>query len=148
MIKFIVTKELGKLARWLRILGFDTVYYNNDSIGTLVIKALSENRAIVTRRRKTIGNLEKETVVVRSEKIKGQIKEVMEKLRLDIDESKIFTRCTVCNGILKRVDKDRVKGSVPEYAFKAHDVFMRCVSCGKVYWQGAHWGGIRRVLAY
>ena len=146
MFKFIVTKELGRLARWLRILGFDTVYYSEDTQGTLVIRALSEGRVVVTRRRKTIGSLEKTTIVIRSDKIKAQLREVMEELHLVIDESKMFTRCTICNKILESIDKNEVKESIPEYVFKTHNEFMKCASCGRIYWQGTHWGNIRGSL--
>jgi len=141
-----VTKELGKLARWLRILGFDTFYYNGDTLGTLVIKALSESRIVVTRRRKTIGSLEKTTIVIRSDKIKAQLREVIGELSLVIDESKMFSRCTICNKILESIDKNEVKESIPEYVFKTHNEFMKCASCGRIYWQGTHWGNIRGSL--
>jgi len=146
MFKFIVTKELGKLARWLRILGFDTVYYNSAVQGTLVIRALSEDRMVVTRRRKTADSLDKITLVINSDKLKSQLREVLEGLHLDLDKDKMFTRCTLCNGILKQADKNKVKEIIPEYVFKTHNEFMECVSCGKIYWRGTHWGNIKESL--
>ncbi|HIE36152.1 MAG TPA: hypothetical protein EYP89_02825 [Candidatus Omnitrophica bacterium] len=58
-MKFILTKELGRLARWMRILGFDTIYFKSDNIGTLIVEALRENRIIITRRKQKIEGLEK-----------------------------------------------------------------------------------------
>jgi len=146
MFKFIVTKELGKLARWLRILGFDTLYYNSDALSTLIIKALSEDRIIVTRRRKAIGSLEKKTVIVYSDEVKKQIKEIVEKLNLALDESKMFSRCVVCNRALDKADKEGIKENIPEHIFETHNDFMKCARCGRIYWQGSHWGNIRNTL--
>lgn len=146
MLKFIVTKELGRLARWLRMLGFDTVYYNSGAQGTLVVKALSESRVVVTRSKKTTDSIDKITVVINSNKLKEQLKELIDKLHLSFDDSKMFTRCTVCNERLESVEKKRVKGNVPEYVFNTHNEFMMCPSCGKVYWQGTHWGNIHNTL--
>ncbi|OPX30679.1 MAG: hypothetical protein B1H08_01095 [Candidatus Omnitrophica bacterium 4484_171] len=146
MFKFIVTKELGKLARWLRILGFDTAYYTSETQGTLIIKALSEGRIVVTRCRRASDSLDKITLVINSDKLKEQLREVMKELHLSVDEGKMFTRCTFCNGMLERTDKDGVKESIPEYVFKTHNEFMKCASCGKIYWRGTHWGNIQDTL--
>ncbi len=146
MFKFIVTRELGRLTRWLRILGFDTVYYDEGSLSELIIRTLSEDRIIITRRRKKIGNLEKRTIVVYSNEVKKQIEEVASRLKIIPDESRMFSRCVICNRLLDKVDKEEVKGKVPERIFLTHNDFMRCAECGRIYWQGSHWGNIRNVL--
>lgn len=145
MCKFLVTKELGKLARWLRILGFDTSYFVSDSIGSLIIEALREDRIIVTKRRKKIDELKK-VVVINSNEVKMQLKEVMGKLDLVIEEEKMFIRCVLCNEVLKKINKEEVKNRVPEYVFKTHSEFMSCPKCKRIYWQGSHWGNIRNTL--
>lgn len=145
MYKFIVTKELGKLARWLRILGFDTSYYVSDSIGSLIIESLREDRIIVTKRRGKIDELKK-VIVVNSNDVKMQLKEIMEKLDLVIDKDKMFMRCVLCNELLRKITKEEAKDKVPEYVFKIHTDFMTCIKCGRIYWQGSHWGNINNVL--
>ena len=147
MNKFIVTKELGKLARWLRILGFDTVYYTSDNMGSLIIEALRGDRVIVTRRRAKIDELDKRTVVITSSELKEQLRELRTKLNLHFDESKMFSRCVLCNSILFKTDKDSVKNEVPEYVFNTHNIFMKCNCCKKIYWEGTHWGNIKNVLS-
>ena len=145
-MKFILTKELGRLVRWLRILGFDTVYHDSDNIGTLIIQALRENRIIVTRRKDKIDDLEKKTAVIHSDKIQNQLQEVKAKLNLIIDKSKMFSRCTVCNEALKDVKKEEIKTEVPPYVYEHHEEFMRCRSCRKIYWRGTHWGNVNKAL--
>lgn len=142
-MKFILTKELGKLARWLRILGFDTVYYKGDNLGPIIIQALREDRRIITRK-KGIRYLQKRIMVVSSEKVQRQLKELQKKLDLDIKEDKIFTRCTVCNALLEEVKKENIKASLPEYVYRHQDCFRQCESCKKVYWKGSHWGDIKK----
>lgn len=75
-MKFILTKELGKLARWLRILGFDAVYYKEDNLGQSIIQALREDRWIITRK-KGIRYLQKRIMVVSSEEVQQQLKELL-----------------------------------------------------------------------
>jgi uncharacterized protein with PIN domain len=146
MEKFILTKELGRLARWLRILGFDTLYCRDDNLGVLIIQALRDDRVIITRRRNT-RHLQKRTIVVNSERLSQQLREVQRKLNLDIKTDKMFTRCTVCNEILREVRKEELKEDVPEYVYVYQDSFMRCPGCGKIYWQGSHWGNIKETIA-
>ena len=146
-MKFVLTKELGRLVRWLRILGFDTVYFKSDNKGTLILEALREDRIIITRTKEKIGDLEKKTVVVLSNKLEEQLKEVINKLNLKVDENKMFTRCTICNEILKEVKKEDVKKNIPGYVYKTQNLFMQCLSCGKVYWQGSHWGNVKKTIA-
>jgi len=144
--KFILTKELGRLARWLRILGFDVTYYDSNNLGTLIIEALREERIIVTRRKSKIDELEKKTVVIAYDDVKGQLRQLIEKLNLQIDKGRMFTRCVICNQILVEAKKEEMKNRVPEYVFKTQKDFMACPSCQRVYWQGSHWGNINKIL--
>jgi hypothetical protein len=146
-MRFIVTKELGRLSRWLRILGFDVVYFKSDNIGTLILEALREDRLIVTRKKRKIGDLEKKTVMILSAELEEQLKEIISKAGLKIEENKMFTRCTVCNCVLQEVKKEDVKEMVPEYVYKSQNFFMCCPECKKIYWQGSHWGNIKEVIA-
>lgn len=146
-MKFIVTKELGRLARWLRIIGFDTVYYNREGKGALIIEALRDDRTIVTRTKEKIDDLQKKTVVVTKDYVKEQLREVIEKTKLKIEEEKMFSRCTLCNELLVSARKEEIKTSVPERVYNQQIVFKKCPSCGKVYWQGSHWGNVKKVIS-
>lgn len=143
-MKFIVTRELGKLARWLRILGFDTLYFREDNVGELALRALREKRAILTRARE-VKRLRKSTAVIFSQKINQQIKELKEKGLIKIDKSRIFTRCTLCNRLLRKEKKEAAQDA-PPYVYKTQTEFMRCPDCGHLYWRGTHWGNIKEVI--
>jgi len=145
-MKFIVTKELGRLARWLRILGFDTVYFKSDNKGTLILEALREERIIITRSKVKREELKKRTVGVVSCDLGEQLEEVIKALNLKIDEKQMFTRCTLCNEPLKDVKKEEVKDLAPEYVYKTQELFMQCPACKKIYWQGTHWGNVKKVI--
>lgn len=144
MVKFIFTKEIGRLCRWFRILGFDAVYFNEENKGTLIIRSLRENRIVVTRRRKPIDNLK--VVIVENNEIKKQVKEVIEKLNLKIEKKKMFTRCIICNEPLFPIEKREIKELVPQYVYQTQNLFHKCNICKRVYWQGTHWGNMQRYL--
>lgn len=145
-MRFVVTKELGKLARWLRILGFDTIYFNKANYASLIILALQEDRIIITRAKKEIEKFPKNSILITKENYLEQIKELKEKLNLKIEKDKMFTRCTVCNQLLEDIKKEEVKNLVPEYVYTHQEFFMRCSSCNRIYWQGSHWGNVKKTL--
>ena len=145
-MKFIVTKEAGKLARWLRILGYDTIYYTGIDKGRLIIEALRDGRIIITRSKGSFGVLKTKTVHVCGNEVSAQLKEVLRTLSLSVDKKKMFSRCAFCNHALCVVEKHTVERQVPSFVFQTHDVFRRCPACGKVYWEGTHWGNIRETI--
>ena len=144
--KFILTRELGRLTRWLRILGFDSIYHDSDDIAVLIIQSLRENRIIITRRKDPIDDLQKQTIIVDSCDLKGQLQEVKSRLNFKVDESKMFTRCTLCNEQLIEVKKESIENKVPDYAYRHHEYFMKCIKCKRIYWQGTHWGNVTEVV--
>ena len=143
MIKFILTKEVGRLCKWLRILGFDAEYFSEDNLAGLVIKALRENRIIVTRKRK-VDDLK--VIRVYANDVKEQLREVLTQLNLKPNEKKMFTRCVICNKILEKVEKEKIKEKVPLYVYKTQDEFCQCPSCQRIYWQGTHWGNVKKII--
>jgi uncharacterized protein with PIN domain len=145
-MKFILTKEVGRLARWLRILGFDAVYYNQDNTARVLLLALRERRIVVTRNKLLFDKISVKAVYLRQEKVEEQLKAVIEKLGIRIDEGKMFSRCVLCNKALVAVDKQSIKERVPVYVYKTQDAFMECGLCQRVYWPGTHWGNIRKAL--
>lgn len=128
---------LGRLARWLRLLGFDTLYYPDITDSRLLLTSLQEDRVILTRdtgfsKRKNIRNM----ILIRSENPLIQVREVVA-----VFGSKRLgqTRCARCNGALITVEsKDSVSGHVPEYVYMHYNNFWVCGDCGNVYWEGTH----------
>jgi len=139
-IKFLVDFMLGKLAKQLRILGFDTEYIkpqasNNYNPLSLIKIAQHQERILLTRNTK----LKDYSCVlfIESEKTKDQIRQIVNHFKID-KEIKAFSRCIVCNELLTPISKPAVKGKVPFYIFQTKDEFSFCPKCNKIYWQGSH----------
>ncbi len=144
-MKFVVTQELGKLGRWLRMLGFDTSYYKSRDSARLVILSLQEKRIVVTRSRSS-RLPQKAAVVVSSDNLFGQLKELFQEKSLKVEKDKIFSRCTLCNNLLEPIEKEKVKEKVPKAVYKEKINFTNCSNCGKIYWPGSHWRKIQEVV--
>lgn len=144
--KFIATKELGKLAKWLRILGYDCDYYRKDEVAGAVIEAIREERILLTRK----GDYKKykgiKTLLVSTDHAEEQIEEVFTSLGLEVKEEELFTRCIDCNESLEGVAKGKVKEEVPEYVYKTQKFFKRCPKCDKIFWKGSHWDLVKEWL--
>jgi len=144
--KFIVDFMLGRLCRWLKLLGEDAVYYRNSDKGGLIYRSLKERRIILTRDTGISRKKGLPLYAVQSDEFRKQLKEVIKKYNIEIDREKIFTRCIECNRRLKTVDKNKVKGKVPDYVYRNHEVFSVCDLCQKIYWKGTHRDLIEKVL--
>jgi uncharacterized protein with PIN domain len=146
---FIVDGMLGKLARWLRILGHNVTYYRNFDDATLLVLAKTENRTLLTRDQKLYQKALKDGLnafLVNSKNQEERLAILANKFdfKLEIDLS--VSRCPKCNGSLVNISKDEVKDKVPDGTFKYYDEFWQCKSCGKIYWKGAHWSRIQGAL--
>jgi len=140
--KFVADHMLGSLARWLRMMGYDTVYDKRLDDGAIASLARAEGRFVLTRDRE----LAKEpgAFFVEADEIEAQLKAVAPKFGLKYNDTRI--RCSTCNGELQDLPKDQAKDSVPEGAYTANDTFWKCAKCGKTYWKGTHWHGIMERL--
>jgi len=145
-MKFLLTKELGRLAKWLRILGFDTVYFKQEKASSLIIEALRDGRIILTRNHHLPQSAGIKIITIEAEKIKEQITEALEVLRIKPDSSMMFSRCIICNEELEDIDKEKIKEKVPEYVFKTQEHFITCPKCRRIYWPGTHWGNVETTL--
>ncbi len=145
-MKFILTREVGRLAKWLRILGFDAEYFTEGPTGSLIVQALRDERIILTRNHRLPKTKGIKIVVISAEKIKEQLAEVLRELKIKPDSKKMFSRCTLCNAGLAEIGKDRVKDKVPAYVFATQKNFLICPECGRIYWQGTHWGNVQDIV--
>ncbi|OGS39405.1 MAG: hypothetical protein A2551_01935, partial [Elusimicrobia bacterium RIFOXYD2_FULL_34_30] len=135
---FIVDKMLGRLAKWLRLFGYDTVYFTEGSDKELVFESVRQQRILLTRDKGISKRKPLKIIFINSEKFAEQIEQLKSDLKIEIDTKKIFTRCIKCNTPLEKIEKEKVKDKVPPYTFETHDDFSYCPKCNKIYWQGSH----------
>lgn len=137
---------LGRLARWLRLLGFDTSWRAHVPDAELVRHALAEERVVLTRDRRLPEEWTRVPVVVlRSEDLPGQLAELAEHFALAAD-ARPFTRCNRCNEPLEAASAAQIRERVPARVRARHHDFRRCPRCGRVYWAGSHVARIRGLL--
>ncbi len=137
---------LGRLAKWLRILGYDALYFTGEKRSDLIIMSLREERVIITRDSHLGKRQGFNRLILDSDIVGRQLKRVIEYFHLSADSKKIFTRCVICNRLLEKIPKEESKEKVPPYVFKHQDKFMNCPSCQKIYWQGSHWEKVNKIL--
>lgn len=134
-MKFICDKTLGKLTKYLRILGFDAVSLKN--LETLEIyKSLADPPLLFTKQTKAIQY--KPLIFIKGDRIQEQITEIADIIRPYFDSKAFMTRCIECNTLLWFVEKQNIEERVPEYIYHHHEKFKICPSCKKVYWEGTH----------
>jgi uncharacterized protein with PIN domain len=141
--KFIVDHNVGKLAKWLRLMGYDARFFDGRDDSHLVAIAKAEGRVILTRdtqimKRRVITSGQLKAVLIHSDEPERQIRQVIDTLGLDC-QFKPFTLCLECNQPLVERSKEEVKDLVPPYVFKTQSQFMQCPSCQRIYWRGTHW---------
>jgi uncharacterized protein len=136
--QFIADAMLGRLARWLRFLGFDTLYYPDISDSNLIRIARDQGRFILTRDTRLVKRKGlKDYALISSNDSFQQLLDLVEKLQLK--QFHLFRRCVACNGqLLKISDKSEVKDTVPEFVFLNFNIFSRCRSCERIFWEGSH----------
>jgi len=145
-MRLLLTKELGRLAKWLRILGYDAAYFKEHNSGSLIIQALREERIILTRNQHLPQSKGIRIIFIQNERIKEQIAETMSVLNIKPQPEMMFTRCIICNEELVDIEKEKIKDKVPEYVYKTQEGFITCPKCNRIYWQGTHWGNVTKTL--
>lgn len=135
---FAVENTMGKLTKWLRILGFDTIF-DSGARGVEFFRSASPDRVLLTR----TGRVEKELrsdrlIFVQADDCRQQLLEVIRCLEIQPEDIRPFTRCIECNDIIESVEKPSVRDMVPDYVYGSHEHFRRCPRCGKVFWPGSH----------
>ena len=142
-VKFILDVHLGKLARILRMLGFDTLYQKDRSPSEILFISLAEKRIILSKSR----NLLKRKKVTHGFCLNSSDPEMQARLvlkRFDLLESiNPLSRCLECNSLLEGISRDEVSGKVPREVYEAMDEFKYCRQCSRVYWNGSHYQKMR-----
>ncbi|HNY49026.1 MAG TPA: Mut7-C RNAse domain-containing protein [Smithella sp.] len=138
-LKFLTDASLARLAKWLRLLGYDTVVFPREAGREMLRLADKEGRIVLTRRqdmteRQFAGMLFLITDVVAG----SQLKSVIENFSLKINRQKMFGICLECNEKLNPVSREEVRDMVPPYVFENCEKYNQCPSCHKIYWMGTH----------
>lgn len=136
---------LGTLAKRLRILGYDTLYNPDWDDHQLVRLARAEDRVLLTRDRELARRRGVRVLLVVSECLDDQIRQVVTDLQLAPDRS--FSRCPVCNEPLAAMDRETARSRVPPYVAQTFETFKYCSVCQRVYWRGTHWQQMDKHLA-
>lgn len=145
-VKFFADDMLGKLARWLRLAGFDTRYQRDIPDAELVRVAAAEDRIILTRDTQLGKRWQVEKLyLVSSEFVGKQIGEVFRQFNLAADTNP-FSRCLECNGKLTTIRKEEFAHQIPPYVYRTRAEYHRCPDCGRIYWKGTHYDTLNRRL--
>lgn len=144
--KFVLDVHLGTLAKYMRMLGFDTLYKNNYNDEEIVDISLREKRTILTRDR---GLLKRADVThgywIRENKTENQLIEVIN--RFDIKKLiRELSRCLLCNSKLIKISKDKVLDLVPKKVKEYQNEFYLCEHCNKIYWKGSHYNKMKGII--
>lgn len=135
---------LGRLAKWLRILGYDTAYLADTDDFALLRLARAEDRLILTRDHALAARRGVRALLVKSGALQDQLRQVCAALGPPQDPA--LPRCPVCNHPLEAVSPDQVVDRLPVYVRRTHDQFSLCAHCDRVYWRGTHWQRMEQLL--
>ena len=135
MTRFIADAMFGTLAKWLRVLGFDTAFAKDMEDEDIITIARAEERVLITRD-KDLARRVDDSFYLDSHDLDEQLKLVLE--RYPADKDQLLTRCLLCNTLLKPVDKSEVQ-DIPQGVLERENKFWRCEKCGKFYWPATHY---------
>jgi len=148
-VKFVADGMLGKLSRWLRMMGHDITYYAAFSDDELMAIAKKEDRVLLTRDMELFQRCASKGIdvfYVEGANEAARLAELTERFKFPLAINLEVSRCPKCNTQLHSVPKEAVAGKVENKTFAHYNEFWQCPRCGQIYWQGAHWDKIRATL--
>ena len=142
-MKFIVDANVGKLTKWLRLMGHDAIFFDGRNDGDMIALAFSEDRTILTRDTHimewgVVKSGRVKTLLIENDDPEAQICQVLRDLHIEVPGNS-FTVCLECNVPLVDVAREDVKNRVPPYVFRTQANFLECPKCRRIYWRGTHW---------
>jgi uncharacterized protein with PIN domain len=144
--RFVADVMLGRLAKWLRIAGFDVLYSNRFTDDELVQLSRRQGRILLSRdTRLLVRKAVERFIFLESEKIQEQLAQVFRATRTS-GLPGILTRCLSCNDLLQEIARDHVRDRVPPFVFKTQAQFKSCPVCARIYWAGTHRQSVLRTL--
>lgn len=137
--RLIADAMLGALARWLRILDLDVVYDPSLDDPDLVDRAVAEGRTILTRDRRLVERrLARNHLLIRSDDVDEQVRQVLAELGVSPDPDRFLRRCLRCNTPLEPIPAEQARARVPPWVARTQEEFRACPGCGRIYWRGSH----------
>lgn len=135
---FAAERTLGKLSKWLRLLGFDT-RYEPELSEKRFIETLEKDRILLTRTQRIRKQFaSRRLIFIESDHLEQQLSQIFGELGLKASQTRPFSRCLKCNAPIVAVEKSALGGRVPDYVFESHDHFKTCPACHRIYWPGSH----------
>lgn len=146
--KFIVDAMFGRLARWLRMSGYDALYEKDITDAEMIETAKKEGRTIITRDRKFYQKAKKEgakVIFLAGRDFLTNLKLLEAEHGLEFRAEPSLARCAICNGELERIGAEEARKSIAGFEFSPSELW-KCSKCGKIYWEGAHWKNIESMV--
>ncbi len=144
-VEFLADSMLGRLAKWLRLMGFYVEYANSDSRDLEIIEQCQKRNLFLLSRDKELCSRFSNSMYMESDNHHEQLKQVLS--RFHPDPSLYFSRCPVCNGELEKLETTDYKLALPESVKQRFSYIYSCKSCGKVYWEGSHFEAILSAIS-
>lgn len=144
-ITFAVTQPLGRLAKWLRLLGFDTLY--EPEVSAVVFKERCRKGILLTRSKQSVASEEAPALIyIKADQLSLQLRTLALAMLLKSVDLNPFSRCIRCNAPIEKVNKTALKSMVPDYIWETHQNFSRCTQCHRIYWPGSHTDRSRKMI--
>ncbi len=139
--RFVADAMLGRLAKWLRLMGYDVTYFHNADDISLLRHARADGRLLLTRDKALAHQARELGVLLTTQHLEEQLRELA---RLNLITGPLKeTRCPICNVPLRRVEKEAVRLRVPPYVYQTQEEFYECPQCHRIYWEGSHWQNVQ-----
>ena len=146
--RFIADVMLGKLAKWLRMLGYDTLYFRETKDNLLVACAVREKRQLLTRKThlRQRNDIQDYLYFISDNDPLKQLGAVIAHYQLTIMPTAAFTRCLICNQRLKEIGPEQIRSRLPDYVITTQKHFSTCSRCKRIFWRGTHYENMKKAL--
>jgi len=145
-MKFTCDSMLGRLAKWLRFLGYDTLFNPKLSKDKLISLSKKENRVFLTKDKKLLKKIDYfDVYIVKNDDFPNRLREIVQEFDLNIKDN-LFILCSECNSKVTKIEKSEIENRIPEKVKLYQEEYWYCNSCDKIYWKGTHYERMKKFL--